>query len=169
MGDLVRSVIMYAVVLALIIGVFKLFKMHERATIDPNDHSMEVVEFPSGGYQLNSAPLKAEDYKGGEGGDVVAYFVPGKPETERVARVLALPGEKVAVEWRKPPEPSSPTVVKVNGKVCSRFRTDSAEWHFTEIVVPRGCLFLMADRPSEGEDSLKVGPVPSYCIRGKLN
>ena len=169
MGNLVRSVILYAVVIALIVGVLKLLKTHERATIDPNDHSMEAIEFPNGVYKVNSAALKAEDYKAGDGGDVVSYYVPGKPDAPpRVARVLALPGERVAVERRKATDPNSPLVVKVNGSPSNLRRTDSTDWHFQEIVVPRGCLFLMADKPSEGEDSLRVGPVPFYCIRGKL-
>lgn len=169
MGDLVRSIILYVVVLALIIVVFKLLKMHERATLDPNDHSMESVEFPCGVYKVNSAALKVEDYKAGEGGDVVAYYLPDKPQVQHFARVLALPGDKVAIELRKIPDPTSPMLVKVNGRASNFFRTYSKEWHFPEIVVPRGCLFLMSDKPPEGEDSLRVGPVPFYCIRGKVN
>jgi len=169
MGDLVRSVILYAVVIALVIGIFKLLKARDRATIEAFDHSMGVVEFPSGGYGLNSEALKAEDYMAGERGDVVAYSIPGKLGAQRVARVVALPGERVALERSKESDPNSPVVVKVNGQVSGRFKTDSTVWHFPEVVVPRGCLFLMADSPLDGEDSLKVGPVPFYCIRGKLN
>jgi signal peptidase I len=168
MGNLIRSVIMYVVVIALIVAVLKLLKMHERAVIDPTDHSMETIEYPNGTYKVDSSALKAEDYKAGDGGDVVSYFVPGKPGAQHVARVVALPGEKVAIERTKSTVANAPLVVKVNGKASNLFRPDSMEWHFPEIVVPRGCLFLMADKPSEGEDSLRVGPVPYYCIRGKL-
>jgi signal peptidase I len=169
MRDMIRSVLIYVVAIALIIGVFKLLKMYERVVIDTNDHSMEMIEYPCGTYRLSTAALKAEDYKAGDNGDVVAYFVPGKPDTQRVARVVALPGDKLTIERVKASDPTSPLLVKVNGKPSNRFKPDFPEWHFPEIVVPRGCLFLMADKPSEGDDSLRVGPVPFYCIRGKLN
>ncbi|MGD0091961.1 MAG: S26 family signal peptidase [Planctomycetota bacterium] len=170
MGDKIRAVLLYAVAILLIVGVFKLLKLYERVPIDANDHSMEPIEYPPGrSFGLTTSALKAEDYKGGDNGDVVAYFVPGKTELQRVARVLALPGEKVTIERLKPADPTSPVLVKVNGVPTNRFKPDQPEWHFPEIMVPRGCLFLMSDKPSEGEDSLKVGPVPFYCIRGKLN
>jgi signal peptidase I len=168
MRDMVRSFITYAVVIALIIGVFKLLKVRELVTIDTNDHSMEP-EYARGDYKLDTRALSAGQYKSGDTGDVVAYALPGKPETVRVARVVAVPGETVALERQRESDPNSRIEVKVNGKVCGRFRLETPQWHFPPIVVPRGCLFLVADRPQEAEDSLRVGPVPFYCIRGKLN
>lgn len=169
MGDLIRSAVIYALVVALLIGVFKLLKMHERITIDPNDQSMDAQEYPNGGYRIKAGPPRAEEYKAGETCDVVAYWIPGSPDTDRVARVLALPGEKVEMERKTPGDQKSPVVVKVNGKPVLRFNIDNMAWRFPEIVVPRGCLFLLADKPSVGQDSMKAGPVPYYCIRGKLN
>lgn len=168
MGSIIRSIIIYIVVMAVIIGVFKLLKMYKQVTIDPNDHSISEIEFPNGSYSLHTEARQATDYKSGENGSVVAYYVPGKPGEQHVARVVALPGEKVAVERRLAADPMSPLLVKVNGVVSPLFKTDTVEFHFPDIVVPRGCLFLMADRTTEGTDSLKMGPVPFYCIRGRL-
>ena len=169
MGDVIRSAIIYLLVVALIIGFFKLLKMHERVTLEPNDHYMDELEYSSGNYRIKTGQMKAEDYKAGDAGDVVAYWVPGKPDTSRVARVLALPGERVEIERKNPADSKSLTVVKVNGTPLLRFKIDHSEWRFPEIVVPRGCLFLLADKPSLGEDSMQVGPVPYFCVRGRVN
>jgi len=169
MGDVIRSAIIYLLVVALVIGFFKLLKMHERVTLEPNDHYMDETEYPNGGYRIKTGQMKAEDYKAGDAGDVVAYWVPGRPDTSRIARVLALPGERVEIERKNPADPKSQTVVKVNGKPSLRFKIDQTEWRFPEIVVPRGCLFLLTDRPSQAEDSMTVGPVPYFCVRGRVN
>jgi signal peptidase I len=168
-GNLIRTALAYAVVVAGIMGAAWLFKGHLRAYVDPTDGSMDVGQYPPGNYTLQSLCTKAEDFKGGDGGDVVAYWVPGKPEGHRVARVIGVAGDKISIERQKPGDTSSLLVVNVNGKVLSKFSFERDEMLFPEITVPRGCLFLMADKPIQAADSLTIGPVPLYCILGKVN
>ncbi|MCY3022571.1 MAG: signal peptidase I [Planctomycetota bacterium] len=168
MWDMVRSVIGYVVVLALIVGAGKFYKTQTKAIIDPNDHSMEALEYPNGSYRLNIKLTKVEDLKGGETPDVVAYWVPGKAGVHRVARVVAIAGETIELE-RKSAAEGKGVVVKVNNVPMPRFKLDYSEWRFPKITVPRGCVFLLADTPSNAEDSMTVGPVPFSTIMGKLN
>jgi signal peptidase I len=155
-NDLIRSAIGYAVVIAIIIGVAKLYKSQTKVVIDANDHSMRPEEYPYGSYSLKTDILKASDY---QPGDVVAYYVPGKP-AERVGRVVALEGQTIEGEGSKN--------ARVNGQTTA-FKIDNKDWFIPEIRVPRGCLYIMHDKPYQGEDSIQVGPIPYYNIKGKLN
>ena len=163
MGDLIRSIIGYALTIALIIGGFKLYKAQDKAYIDPNDHSMKPDEYSTGSHSLNTSPLSIEDYKQG---DVVAFKLFVKPDEHRVARVVALEGQRVEVVNKQ---------VKVDGKTTA-FKVDIGDWAFPEIRVPRGCVFLISDvtsfwsttDPGIG-DSMRIGPVPYFNLLGKLN
>jgi signal peptidase I len=155
-NDLIRSAIGYALVVAIIVGVAKLYKSQSKVVIDPNDHSMRPEEYPYGSYGLNTHVLKATDYNVG---DVVAYYVPEK-NTERVGRVVAREGQLVEAENGKN--------ARVDGQTTN-FKLDHKDMSIPEVRVPRGCLFIMHDKPSQGEDSVQVGPIPYYSIKGKLN
>jgi signal peptidase I len=155
-NDLIRSAIGYAIVIAIIVGVTKLYKSQTKVVIDPNDHSMKPEEYPYGSYSLKTDVLKSTDF---QVGDVVAYYVPGKP-AERVGRVVAQEGQLVEVEINKN--------ARVDGQTTN-FKSDQREISTPEIRVPRGCLFIMHDKSYQGEDSIQVGPIPYYNIKGKLN
>lgn len=163
MGDLVRSIIGYAITIALIIGGFRLYKLQDKAYIDPNDHSMKPEEYGVGGHALTTTGLSIDDYKQG---DVVAFKLFAKPDEHRVARVVAVEGQRVEVVNKQ---------VKVEGKTTA-FKVDIPDWAFPEMRVPRGCVFLISDvssfwsttEPGVG-DSMRIGPVPFYNLLGKLN
>jgi signal peptidase I len=155
-NDLIRSAIGYIVVIAIIVGVAKLYKSQNKVVIDPNDHSMRPEEYPYGSYSLKTDVLKPTDF---DVGDVVAFYVPGK-NTERVGRVVARQGQLVEAENGK--------TARVDGQTTN-YKLDHKDLNIPEIRVPRGCLFIMHDKPSQGEDSVNFGPIPYYNIKGKLN
>jgi signal peptidase I len=167
-SDLIRSIIVFALVVALIVGVEQLYKFTGiRATVDANDASMAPSGFGAGGHRVRRDVNNASGFKGGEGGDVIAYWVPTKPDTHRVAHVLAVEGDRVEIERKNPSEPKSAVQVKVNGQL-TLYKIDATDWRFPEIRVPRGCVFVLADTPSQAQDSMTVGPIPFYCIMGKV-
>ena len=153
MWDLVRSVIMYVFVLALIVGIFKLIKTQTKVTIDNNDHTMEPI-YTGGGQSIDTSVNKVSDLKPN---DCVAYAVPGKPDTDRVAQVVAIEGQRVEVTNK----------VTVDGK-DTPFTVDNRAWTFPETKVPCGCVFVLAVKSNESDDSMHVGPIPFFCIKGRL-
>jgi signal peptidase I len=162
-GDLIRSIIGYAITIALIVGGFKFYKYQAKATIDANDQSMKAEEYPYGNYAVNNRGLSISDYRVG---DVVAYYLSAKPAEHRVARIVAVEGQKVEVS-------QTTKLVKVDGKATT-YKLDGADVSFQDWRVPRGCVFVLSDKPGFWQepgigDSTKVGPVPYYNLLGKLN
>ncbi|HYG74351.1 MAG TPA: S26 family signal peptidase [Planctomycetota bacterium] len=161
MGDIVRAAIGYLVVVALIIIAFKFFKSHEKAVIDPNDGSMNAEEYSYGSYSIDKTPLAITDLKSG---DVVAIYQPqSKPVDHRVARVVAIEGQRVEIVQKS---------VKVDGKPTP-FKGDGINFS-CEFRVPKGCMYVMCDKPAVFPnepgigDSLRIGPVPFFYFMGKL-
>ena len=152
MNDLIRTVLAYAVVMAIIIGCAKFYKTQNKVKIDPSDSSMDIGY---GNFSLDTSILGVSDLNAGE---LVAFYVPGKPESCRVARVVALEGQHVEV---------TQGAVKVNGKPSVKFPAMKA-FNVPEVRIPRGCVYLLADKPAETEDSFKVGPVPFSSLKGRV-
>jgi hypothetical protein len=162
-GDLIRSIIGYAITIAMIVGGFKFYKTQEKAYLDANDHSMRAEEYSSGGYSLDTKGLSMEDYKVG---DVVAFRLFAKPDEHRIGRIVALEGQKIEVVNK---------TVKVDGK-STLYKVDLPDWVFPDIRVPRGCAFILSDVSSFWStteagigDSMRIGPIPYYSLMGKLN
>lgn len=152
MGDLIRNIIMYAVIMAVIIACFKFLKLHNKVNIDSNDHSMDPV-YTYGDYKLDATILKVSDL---HTNDVVAYWVPGTSKL-RVAKVMALEGQKIEANKS----------IKVDGQPTAQ-PIGRGDWGFPETKVPRGCVFVMAASPSQAEDSMTVGAIPFLSIKGRL-
>jgi hypothetical protein len=123
---------------------------------------MKADEYPYGNHSLDSRGLSIADYKVG---DVVAFYMFSKPDQHRVARIVAVEGQRVEIN----------KVVKVDGKATT-WKLENPEWQFPEIRVPRGCVYLLSDKPGFWTtteagigDSTKIGPVPYCNLLGKLN
>jgi len=162
-GDIIRSAIGYAITIGLIVGGFYFYKIQLKATIDPNDQSMRPEEYPYGNYAVNNKGISIADYKAG---DVVAFYLSAKPDQHRVGRVVAVEGQRVEVSMPN-------KLVKVDGKATT-YKLENADMYFPEWRVPRGCVFVLSDKPAVWTeagigDSTKVGPVPYYNLLGKLN
>ncbi len=156
MGDLIRSAIIYAAVIGLLVGGFKLYKNSTTVEIDPTDRSMSSILYPYGTYKVDTTLKRIEQLKPE---NVVAYWVTDQPQKARVARVLAIAGQRIAVEQG---------AIKVDGQ-DSKFTVDNKNWSFPEIRVPRGCAYVLHDVPSYGRDSVQLGPLPFSQIVGKLD
>ena len=154
MTGLLQNVILYVVVIAIIVVGFKFYKNSSQAVIDPTDRSM-LPAYPYGSYKLDTSLVKTSDLKPG---DVVSYWLTNAPSTYRVARVVALEGDRIEI---------ADGLVKING-VASPYRLDQPDRRFPEVKVPRGCVYLLCEASAAGVDSIKLGPVPFYQVIGRL-
>jgi signal peptidase I len=94
-------------------------------------------------------------------GDVVVFHYPRDPEKSYIKRVIALPGDRIAIEdgrvWLNGSELQE-------GYVPDRYRdTRSME----QIVVPPDSYFMMGDHRSISSDSREFGPVARNLVYGK--
>jgi signal peptidase I len=153
-GDLIRSVIAFAVVVGIIIGVEKFYKAQTKATIDAADKSMEGMANSSP--HVDTTALKVSDVKAG---DLVAYYVPGKPDVHRVARIAAVEGQLIESDEKR--------MVRIDGK-STTMKVEHKDWRISPIRIPRGCIYVMADHTQEAEDSVQFGPIPYSSVMGKI-
>ena len=94
-------------------------------------------------------------------GDVVVFYYPHDHSKSYIKRVIALPGDHLAVDHG---------VVSVNGVVQQenyvpeRFQDERS---IPEQVIPAGEYFVMGDHRSISSDSRDFGPVPRDLIYGR--
>jgi signal peptidase I len=96
-----------------------------------------------------------------ERGDVVVFHYPRDPEKSYIKRVIALPGDRIAVDRGQ---------VLVNGNLIREnyvplMYRDSRS--MAEMVVPAETYFMMGDHRSISSDSREFGPVDRSLIYGK--
>jgi signal peptidase I len=91
--------------------------------------------------------------------DIVAFLPPGaKSGKARVARAVALPGDKVEVRNHR---------LHVNGKLVTESKRELPAFAVPETRVPRDCVYLLVDS-EKGEDSGVFGPLPLWRVTGRL-
>ncbi len=92
--------------------------------------------------------------------DVVILGNPRNPSEDFVKRVVALPGEKVAIRKGR---------LVVNGRVLPEFFDKVGEIDDTPTwTVPDDCYFVLGDNRPVSLDSREFGFVPKRLIRGKV-
>jgi len=104
-------------------------------------------------------------------GDLVAVYIPGYKRDEEVRRVIALPGQSVAMMGGQ---------IEIDHKLVRenyatyhqdpfRYKPDHRAVYFQESVVPKGSLFLLSDVRDMGQDSRDWGPVDESRIIGRVD
>lgn len=94
-------------------------------------------------------------------GDVIAFEDPERPGEVAIKRVVALPGDTIAIRAG---------TLLVNGRqqqeayLAERTTGD----FFGPTVVPAGHLFVLGDNRSRSVDSRFIGPVPADDLRGHV-
>ena len=108
-------------------------------------------------------------------GDVVVFRFPEDPRRDFIKRVVALPGETVAIRDKR---------VFVDGEPLSEpyaFHADDATWpddpaiadvrrlrdQLPEVRVPEGTYFVLGDNRDDSNDSRFWGPVSDALIEGR--
>jgi len=96
-------------------------------------------------------------------GDIIVFRYPLNPQKDYIKRVIALPGETLAVQKG---------IVYINGK-----ELDQSAWPVTidtrrypdypERVVPAGQYFVLGDNRPESEDGRVWGFVPRKNVKGQ--
>ena len=110
-----------------------------------------------------------------ERGDVVVFRYPEQPEIDFVKRVVALPGETVAIRNKKVfidgRELSEPYTVFTDERTYPKGRFLPEPYRsrdqFGPYVVPAGQYFTMGDNRDESHDSRYWGSVPRALIKGR--
>ena len=108
-------------------------------------------------------------------GDVIVFRNPEDPQTDYVKRVVALPGETVAIRNKKVfidgRELSEPYTVFTDERTYPKGRFLPEPYRsrdqFGPYVVPAGQYFAMGDNRDESHDSRYWGSVPRALIKGR--
>lgn len=169
-----------AIVIALIflnfvrIFTFQSFKIPTGSMIDNlliGDH-LFVNKFIFG----VPGPLEAlTPLRGVERGDIVVFRFPEDPSVDYVKRVIALPGESVAIRDKvvyidgKPLEEPyvvfrDPTVIPASPGLPEPFRSRD---QFGPVRIPDGEYFMMGDNRDDSYDSRYWGTVKRPLIKGR--
>jgi len=151
--EMIINAVIYIFLLSLIVVGFNFFKGHNSISLDSNDESMRP-EFSASGYSFT--PYK--NMKDVKTGTLAAYYAPGNIDNGMFAYLVAKEGQKVALTNGK---------VYINGKVLDKPSELNGRLNIPEIIVPKGCVFLVANK--EKFASLKYGPLPLRHVLGKIN
>ncbi|OPX22621.1 MAG: signal peptidase I [Planctomycetales bacterium 4484_113] len=91
-------------------------------------------------------------------GDVVIFRYPGNPSQDFIKRVVALPGERVAIRDGE---------VFVNGQPLDEpYEAEPPDYEMPEITVPEGEYFVLGDNRNHSADSHVWGFVPRRNLVG---
>jgi signal peptidase I len=104
-------------------------------------------------------------------GDLVAVYIPGYKRVVEIRRVIALPGEKIAMMGG---------IVEVNGKQLKEdyihyqqdpftYRPDERAVYLKEYLVPGDAVFILSDIRDLGQDSRDWGAVGESRIIGRVD
>ena len=96
-------------------------------------------------------------------GDVVVFSPPDSPDTPFVKRVIALPGETVAVRGGR---------VYVDGRpIAEPYVAEPARYLYPregrDLVVPDGMVFVLGDNRNSSRDSHAFGPISLDSVIGQ--
>ncbi len=139
--------------------IYWLFSCYTWRNMPEDDATMAPLLKPGQLFRVDKRLPPPERMRRGE---VVVYQKdPADPESMRAGRVVALPGERVAIADGQ---------VRLNGEVMVDPTVSTrTEGSFPEILVPRGCLFLLVDARAETfSDSRASGPVSATRLFGKV-
>jgi signal peptidase I len=108
-------------------------------------------------------------------GDVATFAQPDRPRRDLIKRIIALPGDTIAIESKRLFRDGEPVVE-------DRVRhTDPEIWpddestppsrrvrdHLDELAIPPGHVFCLGDNRDQSQDSRVFGPVPRRALRAR--
>ncbi len=92
-------------------------------------------------------------------GEVIVFRFPGKPGVEYVKRVIALPGETVAIAHG---------MVFVNGNpLAEPYVRERTRYFWGPARVPDDSIFVLGDNRNSSSDSHVWGPLPASLVVGR--
>jgi signal peptidase I len=162
MGELLKILRVYLFLGVLTVAgglVYWLFAAYTWRSLPEDDVTMMPLLKPGQLFRIDKRLLSPERLRRG---DVVAYQKePADPDSLRLGRVVALPGERVAIADGQ---------VRLNGEMMLDPTVSArTEGSLSEILVPRGTLFLLVDERAETRsDSRAFGPVSAARLLGKV-
>lgn len=104
-------------------------------------------------------------------GDVIVFQYPLNPERDFVKRVIALPGQEVALRNKQLFVDGRPVALPPGGKNIAHDTLSSLfsnRDNFGPVVVPQANYFVMGDNRDDSEDSRFWGTVPADHVKGRV-
>ncbi|WP_126425760.1 signal peptidase I [Brevibacillus marinus] len=133
---------------------------HHLDNMDRGDH-----DFMTGYHSALVVDPLANDYKRG---DVVYFAVPEKAEEMTISRIVALPGEEIAIKAGQ---------VYIDGNELKTFYgreyhtgqwVEKSEVNLEKMRIPEGHYFVLGDNWWRSHDSKQFGPLAEEHIKGKV-
>jgi signal peptidase I len=104
--------------------------------------------------------------------DIIVFAYPLNPDRDFVKRVIALPGQEVAMRNKQLFIDKVPVPLPPGGKNSDR-DTLSAVFsnrdNFGPVIVPQGSYFVMGDNRDDSDDSRFWGSVPDDNVKGRVS
>ncbi len=147
--DLVETIV-FAFIVAMLIRTFVIEPfLINGPSMQPEFHTGERLYLNRAVYHLRQ-PRRFE---------VIVFRYPFNPSKDYLKRVIALPGERIALKGG---------VVYINGQPLAEDHPMVHQaFDFAETLVPPGTVFVLGDNRPNSEDSRIFGPVPLKNIKGK--
>ena len=132
----------------------------------------DIVTFEAPTTNITSAtaidldnPIAAYDYTPSNIFESFKYYVLEIDKTSYIKRVIATEGQHIKIENGK---------VYINGTEIDEdylqpgVITESADGLYTDLTVPKGCVFVMGDNRGHSTDSRRFGCIPLEKIESKV-
>jgi len=164
LGDHASSLVKCAIMIAAPVGIFVYATSYTTVHVPKADEGMRTNQALATVETFSVYP-KIRQPKDLKTGDVVAFIAEasGKERTIRLARVMAVEGQKVSIK----PQRKGPRVF-VDGKRQDKWPKEiHGKTRFPEFVVPQGHVYVLFDNALLDGDSLTEGPLPWRRIVGK--
>ncbi len=95
-----------------------------------------------------------------ERGDIVVCDLPGDPDRQTIKRVVALPGETLAVVQGQ---------LFIDGQVMAEpYVSEAMSYSRSPITMPPGSYYVLGDNRNQSSDSHIWGPIAANSIHGSL-
>ena len=149
-GAILQFVILTLAILFLLCSMVQNFRI-VGTSMEPNTHNGQYIMVNKTSYWFGRTPQR---------GDVIVFRPPEAPQTTRVKRVVALPGETIEIRANG--------IVYVDG--CQLEEQYLPAYHIGSVgswTVPSGQYFVMGDNRSVSYDSCQAGTIPLRNVIGK--
>ena len=160
MFEQVRKYLIYAIIFCAIIVFLVFSKNVGCARIDSNSPRIGVLKSDDVAY-LDRVCLDDDELIALEYSDVLLYRTPDSKRKHFLGRLVGKPGDRINIVKGK--------LIRNGEKVFEDYIDSEMKFDLPEIFVPRGTVYLLADRRLlDMNESRKYGPISSRNIRGKV-
>ncbi|MCD4657046.1 MAG: signal peptidase I [Planctomycetes bacterium] len=160
MFEQVKKYLIYAIIFCVIIVFLVLNKNIGCARIDSNSPRIGSLKSDDVAY-LDRVSLDDDELTALEYSNVLLYRTPNSKRKHFIGRLVGKPGDRINIKKGK--------LIRNGEKVFEKYIDSDMKFDLPEIFVPRGTVYLLADRRLvDKNDSRKFGPISILNILGKV-